>query len=316
MTDSLVRPPLPWHEAAAAKRLQLGLPQALMVIGRRGDGLEQLCLHLATQTIASDGGSNPQLLEAGNHPDLHVVQLEQGTTGKPRASIVIGQIRSALEQSSLTPMCAKNRICVIVPACRMNAHASNSLLKALEEPHRGLKFILGCENHSLLPATIRSRCQRMPAPQPTLRQAKHWLAGQDIADPDAALAMASNAPLAAQANVGLADVRKQLARHCIGNRPLAGSSPLDKLEARVWLPWTIAWAAEGARQANGLPSSELDVGAIASAINKRHQAAPLSWLDLYDELNACLRLTAHPINNRILLERVCWRFNTLAPNAD
>lgn len=316
MAASLRQPALPWQEAALARRLGRGLPQALMVVGRRGDGLLQLCLRLAAETIAGDGGSNVALLEAGEHPDLHLVELEQATTGKLRSAILIGQIRDALEQCALTPMCASSRICVIVPACRMNTNAANSLLKALEEPHRGLRFILGCENPGLLPATIRSRCQRMPAPQPSAKQAAAWLGEQGVKQPAAALALASGAPLAAQANVELAASRELLAQHCTASKPLVGASKLDRLEAGIWLAWAIDWASEGARQACGIAASSEDSGAIAGRINARCKADALAWLDLYAELNEYLALALHPLNNRMLLERVCWRFSTLGEHAD
>jgi DNA polymerase-3 subunit delta' len=79
----------------------------------------------------------------------------------------------------------------------MNLIAQNALLKALEEPSASTHFLLvSSRPHSLLP-TIRSRCQTLMVPRPPQDVALRWLREQGIDQPEAALAAAAGAPLAA-----------------------------------------------------------------------------------------------------------------------
>lgn len=312
--DGHLASPLPWHDDAARRRASIGLPQALMVIGRLGDGLERLCLHLGQNELAAGDKIGKILIEAGTHPDLHLVKLEESSTGKLRQHIVINQIRGLIEATALTPVKAHLRMAVIVPACRMNASAANSLLKTLEEPNDNLRFILGCEHPSWLPVTIRSRCQRMVAPRPSLQEALAWLENEGVGDAKAALSLANGEPLHAKESLDLLPAREELAQILTGERALSGANhKLDNLPLADWLPWAVNWAADGARLSMDLGAADGGFGPdVARKICAAKKPAPLAWLDLYNELLDLMRMAHHPVNKRLLLEHVTWRFANLA----
>ena len=307
---------LPWHEKASERRMTLGLPQALMVIGRIGDGLERLCLHLAEREVARDDPIAHKMVETSNHPDLHVIRLGESTTGKKRQHIVIDQIREMIEATSLTPVRAHVRVAVIVPACHMNISAANALLKNLEEPNDSLKFILGCEHPSWLPITVRSRCQRMLAPRPTTAESLEWLEKAGVQDAAEALALANGAPLLAAESLDLLEQRKMLAEILTGEKRLSGQShKLDSLPLDNWLPWAIDWAARGARLSMGLDTTkEKNCVDVSNKINERFPE-PIEWLNLYSDLVELMRISHHPVNKRLMLEQVAYRFFMLGGRA-
>jgi DNA polymerase III subunit delta' len=90
-------------------------------------------------------------------------------------------------------------VVVLAPAEAMNAVAANTLLKMLEEPPPATMFVLVSDALDDVLPTIRSRCVLVKVPVPEAAACLAWLAEQGVADPAAALALASGAPLAALA---------------------------------------------------------------------------------------------------------------------
>ena len=72
--------------------------------------------------------------------------------------IKVDQIRQLRVEAFMTPLAAEGRAFIIDSAHTMNAAAQNALLKVLEEPPRGVTFILLAKSATLLLETIRSRC--------------------------------------------------------------------------------------------------------------------------------------------------------------
>lgn len=85
------------------------------------------------------------------------------------------------------------------PADALNTAAANALLKTLEEPSPGRYLLLVASRPGRLPATIRSRCQRIEFRPPAPAAALAWLAGQGFEPRRAETALA-----AARGNPGLA----------------------------------------------------------------------------------------------------------------
>ena len=111
------------------------------------------------------------------HPDLKFVGYEiNQKTGKPRAEIVIEQIRALSEAMTLTPQLGGAQMVIVDPADAINWNAFNALLKTLEEPQPGRYLWLLSANPARLPATIRSRCQRLELRLPPQEEALQWLA--------------------------------------------------------------------------------------------------------------------------------------------
>jgi DNA polymerase-3 subunit delta' len=116
------------------------------------------------------------LLAAGTHPDFHRVSFVPNKEGtRLRTEIVIEQIRRLSEQLALTPQYGGVQVAIIDPADAINHAACNALLKTLEEPVPGRYLWLVSAHPARLPATIRSRCQRLPFAIPAHGGAMQWL---------------------------------------------------------------------------------------------------------------------------------------------
>lgn len=69
------------------------------------------------------------------------------------------QLRNLKAEYSKTSLESKNRVYIINECEKMNNHASNSLLKFLEEPEQGIFAILLTDYPDRILETIKSRCQ-------------------------------------------------------------------------------------------------------------------------------------------------------------
>lgn len=56
------------------------------------------------------------------------------------------------------PLMSRNKVVTFIDADRMNSDAANALLKTLEEPPAGVKFVLTTSHFSRVLPTVRSRC--------------------------------------------------------------------------------------------------------------------------------------------------------------
>jgi DNA polymerase-3 subunit delta' len=110
------------------------------------------------------------------HPDLSFIGYEiNAKTGKPRAELVIEQIRAVSERLTLTPQLGGAQVVIVDPADAINWNAFNALLKTLEEPQPGRYLWLLSSSPARLPATIRSRCQCLELRLPPRDDALRWL---------------------------------------------------------------------------------------------------------------------------------------------
>lgn len=198
----------PWHAQPLSllrTQWQQGRPpHALILSGAPGLGKHHFAEALAQRLLCSGTDAlfeacgqcrSCQLLQAGTHPDFHSVEPEE-----PGKQIRIDQIRALGEYLALASHYGGARIVLIDPAEQMNTAAANSLLKLLEEPPAGTLLILVATRPSRLPATIRSRCQKLQFSAPDQETGAAWLKTH-LASPDVdhslLLALGHQAPLAA-----------------------------------------------------------------------------------------------------------------------
>ena len=95
---------------------------------------------------------------AGIHPDILRVGRLADSKGQPRKEIVVDQIRQIGSDAIVLPNEAERKVYIIEDADSMNPAAQNAALKLLEEPPKGVMFLLCVENAQLLLPTVRSRC--------------------------------------------------------------------------------------------------------------------------------------------------------------
>ena len=137
------------------------------------------------------------LFQAGSHPDFHAVSIVEG-----KQSISIEQIRELSVSLQISAHRSGFRVALIEPSEAMTIAAANALLKTLEEPGGNTVIVLVVDDLSKVPATIRSRCQRMPVAAPSSEQARQFLAA-DLPDlePETAeklLQISAGAPMLAK----------------------------------------------------------------------------------------------------------------------
>ncbi len=262
LTTSPVAAPPPWlapHWAALQRTRASGrLPHALLIAGPAGVGKRLLADLLIRSLLCQAPGSDSlpcgtcqdcRLCAAGNHPDL--VRLGPDPEGKSDEIKVAG-IRDLVESEGLTPSRGPHKVILIDPAERMNPSAANALLKTLEEPAPGTLFCLIAERVHLLPATVRSRCQRLILGLPQEDQALGWLGGRVAGrDPRLLLRLAHGAPLRALA-LADADLLARRDTACAGfvavgqggRDPVAEAQAWGDLSPRVSLEWLGGWVSD------------------------------------------------------------------------
>ncbi|HLF98479.1 MAG TPA: DNA polymerase III subunit delta' [Methylococcaceae bacterium] len=199
-----MQPPYPWlapaWEALGDYLRAARLPQALLIHGPEGLGKRSLAEAFAQRLLCQGNGDELcgqcvgcRLWAAGTHPHYHAVHPEE-----PGKAIHVDAIRTLSARFALKSQYAGWRLAVIDPADAMNASAANALLKTLEEPPERSLLILLSSAPGRLPATILSRCQRLPVHPPSKAQALAWLAlRQDRYVPADLWSAASGSPLRA-----------------------------------------------------------------------------------------------------------------------
>lgn len=252
-----------------ARRRGGTLPHALLLRGHAGLGKYRFARLLAQSLLCEqtpDDGRpcgacrGCRLFAAGTHPDfLTVSPAEEGK------SILIDQIRDLCGYAALKSQRTGYQVAIISPADRMNTAAFNSLLKTLEEPTAQMLLILVSARPSLLPATIRSRCQHVQFHEPPPDVALAWLAPQvGTHDPKLLLALAGGAPLRAlelgetDAMQGRAGLFADFLKIVKGEAdPVGIAEGWNARGARECLAWLGAWVSDMIRLKSGGPAERL-----------------------------------------------------------
>lgn len=305
----------------------------ILVHGHQPKGLYELVgQHLAELLCETPAGNKPclqcpgcHMRVAGNHPDLRylmpqAVALELGfnvevkTGVKPSQDIRIDDVRDLQNYFNTASSRGASRYVVVYPFDNMNANTANALLKTLEEPANGLRFVLvGSRVDKLLP-TIRSRCQELTMPMPAISECLAWLETQGVQQPDVALGVAMNDPFEAlslaQTAADQLDLRKKflewLANPDQHANPPAG---LEKVGLPTVLELAMRLCSDCVAQAHGL-----------KATNFPWLSPKLMWVksigierfsQLYQNLQKEFHLANHPINPRLALEYVGQQWQNL-----
>ncbi len=152
------------------------LPHALIIEGEEGSGRRTLGRYIA-KAATCKGENKPcevcdscRLNEANTHPDIVFTAPE-----KDKKSIVVDQIRALRSQVFVKAHISNRRVFIIERADTMNPQAQNALLKVLEEPPRGVIFILIAASRSALLETIVSRCVTLSVALPQEKEAKKYI---------------------------------------------------------------------------------------------------------------------------------------------
>jgi DNA polymerase-3 subunit delta' len=116
-------------------------------------------------------------IERGVHPDVQVVELEEGAK-----NISIDAVRGIQNGVALRPAEGRAKVHIIREAERLSESAANSLLKTLEEPPPSVVMVLTTLDATMLLPTLVSRCQEvdlLPVPTRTIETALEQRLGLD-----------------------------------------------------------------------------------------------------------------------------------------
>jgi DNA polymerase III subunit delta' len=203
--------PRPWHDDAwarlQARRERDALPHALLLAGPAGLGKRDFLAAFVKGLLCqnpTDGAPcgvcrSCQLVAAGTHPDVVTLTFGLRKDGVTRSEIVVDQIRDLSQRLAMSSQFGGWQIATVDPADAMNAAAANALLKTLEEPTQATLLVLVADEPARLPATIRSRCQRIDFLVPSREVSLNWLRAEGVADAPAALEAAGGNPGMARA---------------------------------------------------------------------------------------------------------------------
>lgn len=306
----------PWHAdhwaRLQARRQRDALPHALLICGPRGLGKRSfqqrfvrglLCQH--PQDGDACGACRSCLLfDAGTHPDYVALSYGLRKDGVQRSEIVVDQIRELSARLATSSQFGGWQIASIDPADAMNAAAANALLKTLEEPASQTMLVLVADAPWRMPATIRSRCQRIDFPLPAQSEALAWLQHEGVGDAPTALTAAGGNPGLARLwaeEGGLArrqDVRKDLAALASGR-----GDPMEM--GRRWLdnaPEQRLWFAAQAVADELRARAAAQTGPLSSALDAEGLGA---WYDAANRTREALR---GPLRGDLLLLELLGRW--------
>lgn len=320
--------PYPWQARQWRQLLNAAqqgrLPHALLLAGAEGLGVEDFALALAARLLCTDPGEGAcgrckscLLLQAGNHPDLVLLQPEE-----PGKAIKVDALRELIAANQLSSQYGRHKIAVITPAEAMNRSAANTLLKTLEEPTPGSVLMLVCQRPGQLPVTLRSRCQRLNFSAANDADSRAWLA-QQLDDPDSAaelLSLCGGRPLAAlrlqqedtlQLQLGLLDDLQALGS---GRADAAGmAQKWQELNTTRVLQWLLEFVQRMARA--GLQTESADTSRLQQGL--QHLAKGLDLLQLLEWYAIVMRnyraaTGPYNLNQQGLLEEIIVHWQALA----
>ncbi len=308
---------------------------ALLVHGPAGIGKSDFAAELARawlcESPAADGSACGGCASCGwiahdNHPDLRVLaplaEEPDDGEGAPRSGraparstdIRIDQVRALERFIGVGGHRGGCKVVRIDPADAMNVAAANALLKTLEEPGTGTRFLLVTHRPDALAATIRSRCLAIALSLPMPEVAVDWLVAQTGADRTQAaswLAAAGGAPLRARAFADPATVSThRLLVETFSSLPetsvVRAADTLAGIEPSLWIGTLQSWIADLQRCCAGAePRFFPDRAARLRSLSR---ATTLRALDrLASEIATLARAVDHPLNPRLMIEDALLR---------
>jgi DNA polymerase-3 subunit delta' len=172
-------------ERCSAAIAEERLGHAWLIHGVTGIGKLNLAFVLARRLLSATdvtpppispsefaGAMNARYELQNHHPDLHYLFPED-----EKSTIGIEQVRSVIDRLSLKSFSGAAKVVIIEPAEAMTTSAANALLKTLEQPTAESYLFLISHCPGRLPATIRSRCQRLALRKPARQEVLGWIHG-------------------------------------------------------------------------------------------------------------------------------------------
>ena len=152
---------MPEHRDKDAQRLS----HAYIISAQSPEESLSTARRMAAAAVCSGRGEPPcglcrdcRKAAAGIHPDIIAVRRLSDDKGRQKREIGVDQIRQMSADAVVLPNEAERKVYIIEDADTMNIPAQNAALKLLEEPPKGVLFLLCVTNATQLLPTVRSRC--------------------------------------------------------------------------------------------------------------------------------------------------------------
>ena len=320
----------PWHakqwQQARLAVEQDRLAHAVLLSGAEGCGISRFALEFSRYLLCeADSGTaacgqcrSCLLFDAGNHPDILVVNPEGNGT-----QIKVEAVRDLIAYLQLSNHYGRYKIVIIEPAEGMNRHSANSLLKTLEEPAPSTLLMLVSYQTGKLPVTIRSRCQKISFNGVDRQAARAWL-DEQVNDPEQAdtlLELSGGAPLKALElnDTDAVQVRREVLADLQGARQ-AHTDPVklaekwhkhDAVEILTWLLFLFskmaAMRCTEVAQNTGVPLIDRELHGLANGMRLSQV------IECYDLVLKNYRLASgeYNLNKQGLLEEIIIYWQTV-----
>ncbi|HEX4797872.1 MAG TPA: DNA polymerase III subunit delta' [Burkholderiales bacterium] len=324
-----------WQDSAwnAWLPIQERLPHAILIRGAEGSGELEFAQGVAQSLLCENPRGDRRgcgvcpacgWFAQGNHPDFRLLvpdsllpeSQEEGAEParkeKRSEQIRIEQVRELADFLAVGTHRAGRRIILIYPADAMNANTQNALLKNLEEPPPETVFLLVSAQPDRLLPTVRSRCMKFTLPLPDPAQVARWLKEQGVKQPEAALASAGGAPLAALKAAGSESDRL---RFIEGLRD-PGFDPIALAETVLRVPpwdlvgWLQRWSYDLLlERVAGRIHYHVDHEGVIADTSRNCEAADISTY--LRGLTQARSLARHPLNAKLFVEDLLLQYQRL-----
>ncbi len=137
------------------------LPHAIIICGGDFETRIDLAKYISASFICENSTDEPcftcvscKKIFDNIHPDVSLYERE-----KDKKEFSVKIVRDFIKPNAfIKPNEAEGRVFIIKDGETMNTNAQNAFLKILEEPPKGVKFVICCQALSDMLETIRSRC--------------------------------------------------------------------------------------------------------------------------------------------------------------
>lgn len=316
--------PEPWLDEAKA-RLRAAhaagrAPHALIIQAAAGAGGGRLALWAAQLALCKSAAEAPcgacaacRHVADGLHPDLAIVRPAEDSE-----QIRIEQVRELAAELALTSHQGGYKVAIVEPADALNRFAANALLKTVEEPPPRTLLIFVAAQPSRLPATLRSRCQRIAVRAPIRAQSLAWLeAARGPGDWAAVLDVIGEAPLAAAAldPQALGKLREETwggleALRAGAADPVAAADRWSRSELPLRLACIENWLTERIRRSLAPVVESAEVRASAHPRGADSAIKPRTLFELLDGVRELKAQLSTPINRSLALESLLRSLHT------
>jgi DNA polymerase-3 subunit delta' len=306
----------PWLQSAraqwAAAVHQDRVPHAVLIHDSPGAGGEQLALWMAQLLLCVASANRPcgvcaacSSVAQDRHPDFTRIGLIEESK-----QIRVEQARDLSADLALASHQGGYKVALLDPADALNWNAANALLKTLEEPPARTVLILVAQQPSRLPATVRSRCQRIRIRPPERESALAWLQQSVGEGPwDAVLDVIGNAPLLAarldpRAVLQIRDETLADLADLASGRPDAGqlADAWTRAELELRLNCFENWLTERVRRGLGAGTYSAEMRDGTHPVDTDPGSNVPGLFELLDQLRALRAALASPVNRSLALE--------------